>query len=86
MFNKKESLKSILSYARRKRRGKLNDELDNVLFLDYDGVINLDPNNYGKKCFDRDCIENVNRLCKKFNLKIVVISSWKKYENYEGLL
>ena len=77
-------LVKILRAAKKKR--KYFDQLDNILFLDYDGVINTDINNYGQLPFNKVCIDNVNRLCKEYNLKIVVISSWKKYANYIDIL
>jgi len=83
---KKNSVSSILKRAKRKRRKLLSDDLDNILFLDFDGVLNLDADNYGEKPFNSSCVENVNRLCRAYSLKIVVISSWKKYALYEEIL
>ena len=86
MIFRRNSLRKILKEAKKKRRSAISDDLDNVLFLDFDGVINIDVNNYGRKPFDPSCMENINRLCKTYDLRIVVISSWKKYPNYQKLL
>ena len=86
LFDRK-SLKRILSRARRKRIAELKDDLDNVLFLDYDGVVSLEFSmELLRSVMDKSCIENVNKLCKKFDLKIVVISSWKNESYYQDML
>ncbi len=81
-----ESLEKILKNNRKQQQKSLSEERDNVLFLDYDGVINIDPYNFGNKPYDEHCMANVNRLCKEFNLKIVVSSSWKNYPDYQSRL
>ena len=46
---------------------------DNLLFLDYDGVL---------ICPDEeieDYVKRLERLCKKYNLKVVISSSWREY-------
>ena len=78
------SIDRILNEAKRKR--KYFDQLDNILFLDYDGVVNTDYNNFGQEPFNTDCINNVNRLCKEFNLKVVISSSWRDYPNHLDIL
>lgn len=83
---RKNEIDNILLRSKRKRIKELSDELDNILFLDYDGVINLDINNYGHKTFDKNSIDNLNKFCHKHNMKIVVISSWRKYPNYKKIL
>lgn len=59
----------------------------NLLFLDFDGVINVPvldfdhltdeelSNLYNKANIDR--INNLNKLCKMFDLNIVISSSWR---------
>ena len=47
MIFKNNSLNAILKKAKQKRKKTLYDQTDNVLFLDYDGVINIDFNNFG---------------------------------------
>ena len=74
----------ILEEAKKNR--KSDEKLDNILFLDFDGVINISINNYKEKKFSKNCVNNVNRLCKKYNFKIVVISSWKEYVGYKEML
>ncbi|MBR0474873.1 MAG: hypothetical protein IJJ19_07700, partial [Erysipelotrichaceae bacterium] len=60
---------------------------DNILFLDYDGVVALDFSmELFRSIFDRHCIENVNKLCHEFDLKIVVTSSWRNEEDYKDML
>ena len=58
----------------------------NVLFLDYDGVINLITPDHRFIQFDRACIDNVSKLCRQFDLKIVVSSSWRYDDDYDQLL
>ncbi len=69
----------------------------NVLFLDYDGVVNVPMwNNEGTKCeygYPRQGKVNnfqacqwVSEFCQKFNYKIVVISTWRKRDNYKECL
>ena len=86
MFFKKNKIEQILKLNKKKRLKEISDSLDTIVFLDYDGVINLDLNNFGDKKFDINCINNLNRFCLKYNARIVVISSWRKYSNYEKLL
>ena len=73
--------------ARHKRISELKNELNNVLFLDYDGVVSLEFSmELLRSVMDKNCIENVNKLCKEFDLKIVVISSWKNESDYQDML
>ena len=86
-FRKDGSIERILKQQKKLRKGRyLPEDLDDVLFLDYDGVVNIDPENFGRDAFDHSCMENVNILCRRFGLKIVVISSWKHYPNRESIL
>ena len=86
MFFKKNKIDQILKLNKKKRLKELSDSLDTIVFLDYDGVINLDLDNKSKPFTNKNLINNLNKLCLEYNLKIVVISSWRKYSNYEELL
>lgn len=74
-----------------------NGDNMNVIFLDYDGVVNTpmwDKN--GKRCtyaFPSDnkvnnfqAIQWVSEFCQKFNYSIVVSSSWRTHKNYKECL
>ena len=82
----KKNIDKILKQNKKKRIKELSDELDNVVFLDFDGVINLDLNNYSGPFNNKELIDNLNKLCLENNFKIVVISSWRKYSNYKDIL
>lgn len=82
----KQRIDKILKRNKKKRRKELSDDLDNILFLDFDGVINLDLNNYSGPFKNSYLIENLNKICINYNFKIVVISSWRKYSNYKEIL
>ncbi len=87
LFHREEKLNRILEKAREKR-GSQSEEgrLMNILFLDFDGVLNI-PLKPGRPLgFDQDCMQNVNNLCHRFDLKIVVISSWKRGSDYRKIL
>ena len=69
----------------------------NVLFLDYDGVVNVPMwNDEGTKCEygypkqgrvnNFQACQWVSEFCQKFNYKIVVISTWRKRDNYKECL
>ncbi|MBQ1827234.1 MAG: hypothetical protein II126_04605 [Erysipelotrichaceae bacterium] len=87
LFRREDKLKRILEKAREKRSENSDEhEVVNVLFLDFDGVINI-PLKPGRPLgFDRECMENICRLCHRFDLKIVVISSWKRGSSYRQIL
>ena len=82
----KKNIDKILKQNKKKRIKELSDELDNVVFLDFDGVINLDLNNYSGPFNNKELIDNLNKFCLENNFKIVVISSWRKYSNYKDIL
>lgn len=86
MFFKKNNVDMILSKAKHKRVRELSNDLDNIVFLDFDGVINLDFNNYAGIFKVGEPINNLNKFCLENNFKIVVISSWRKYPNYKDIL
>ena len=69
----------------------------NILFLDYDGVVNTPMYVPGKdfprynfpvdnKVNNYQACRNVSLLCKHTNSKIVVSSTWRKYTNYKECL
>ncbi len=69
----------------------------NVLFLDYDGVVNTPMwDETGEKCtynFPQDnkvnnfqCVQWVSEFCQKYGYSIVVSSSWRNRENYRECL
>ena len=82
----KESIDTILKQNKKKRLKELSRNLDNIVFLDFDGVINLDLDNYSGPFTNKNLINNLNKLCLEYNLKIVVISSWRKYSDYREIL
>ena len=82
----KKNIKRILKKCKRKRIKELSNNLDNIVFLDFDGVINLDSDNYTGPFNNKDLIKNLNNFCLDNNFKIVVISSWRKYSNYKDIL
>lgn len=51
-----------------------------VLFLDFDGVLNLYPNPSRSGVFHKPCMYNLEMLLKRMpDVKIVVSSSWRTY-------
>lgn len=59
---------------------------ENILFLDYDGVINIEPDNFSGYLENPEAIYYINKLCLDNNFKIVVTSSWKTHPRYIELL
>lgn len=72
-----------------------------VMFLDYDGVVNTIQwvynketnkyeNNYGYprqgKVNNWQAVQWISELCQKFNIDIVVTSTWRMWENYKECL
>lgn len=53
-----------------------NEEFDNIVFLDIDGVMN-NQYNKGEYIFTKETVEVLNYLYEKFNIKIVLSSSWR---------
>jgi len=50
----------------------------NVVFLDFDGVITTNNTKY--RSFDPICIERLRTILDKTNSKIVISSSWRKFD------
>ena len=63
----------------------MENKIINLIF-DFDGVLNLDTNNYTDNFNCRIPIQNLNKFCIEQNFKIVVSSSWRKYSNYKDIL
>ena len=65
----------------------------NIIFLDIDGVLNSQnklieiynktgkPHSGNNFPFDEKCLENLKILVEETNAKIVITSTWRKYEN-----
>lgn len=83
---KKSRLDKILTQLKKSRRNYFSGELDNIVFLDFDGVLNLDINNYTGNFKAKEPMANLNKFCLENEFKIVVISSWRKSLNYKELL
>jgi len=70
----------------------------NIIFLDVDGVLNSQnklielynktgkPHSGNKFPFDENCLKNLKTLVKETNSKIVITSTWRKYEEKMNLL
>lgn len=54
-----------------------------IIFLDIDGVLNLDT--IRKKSFNKECVKNLNFIIKETNAKIVIISTWRLSMSLEEL-
>lgn len=85
MFNKSK-LERTLKQVMKNRNKYFSGELNNVVFLDFDGVLNLDINNYTGNFKAKEPMNNLNKFCIENEFKIVVISSWRKSLNYKELL
>ena len=87
MFKKKKSkLNIILRQITKNRDTYFSGELNNIVFLDFDGVLNLDINNYSGNLYAKIPMKNLNKFCLENEFKIIVISSWRKTLNYKELL
>lgn len=83
---KRSKLDKILNQIKKSRNNYFSGELNNIVFLDFDGVLNLDINNYTGNFKAKEPIENLNKFCLENEFKIVVISSWRKSLNYMEIL
>ena len=59
---------------------------ERIIFLDYDGVINIDPSNFNGYFDNPEAIRFLNKLCKDFEFEIVVTSSWRQHPEYKNFL
>ena len=85
-FSMKHSLRYILLRAKLLRLLSPGHPADDILFLDYDGVINTDYTITEGAILSRECLGNVSRLCLRFGLKIVVSSSWRSDPDHREYL
>lgn len=83
---KRSKLDKVLKQVKKSRSNYFSGELNNIVFLDFDGVLNLDINNYTSKFKAKEPIDNLNKFCLENEFKIVVISSWRKSLNYKEIL
>ena len=65
---------------------KDKSELDNVIFLDFDGVINIKSHYFNGTFENQDAIYYLNKLCLETGFKIVVCSSWRNHMDYKEFL
>ena len=61
-----------------------NENLDNIVFLDIDGVLNDMTSHYNYE-FNKEAIAILNDLYKKYNIKIVISSSWREAYTFQFL-
>lgn len=61
-------------------------EKDNVIFLDFDGVLNRKLSDFSESASNPEAVYYVNKLCLENNFKIVVCSSWRHRDNYKDIL
>ena len=57
----------------------------NVIFLDFDGVINIKTDNF-TTVQSEEAIKYLNKLCLETGFKIVVCSSWRDHMHYKKFL
>ena len=63
----------------------MSEEKINVVFLDFDGVLSTERSNFQDEIINQEALNNFNSLCLDNNLKVVISSSWRKYEGYRDL-
>jgi len=63
----------------------MKDEIIDVLFLDYDGVLNTEPHNFDLFCENDEAAYFISKLCLDNKLKIVVSSSWRNHPQYRDI-
>lgn len=83
---KRSKLDKVLKQLKKSKSNYFSGELNNIVFLDFDGVINLDTTNYTGNFKAKEPIANLNKFCIENEFKIVVISSWRKSLNYKEIL
>lgn len=57
-----------------------------VIFLDYDGVINIGDKKFDGQLNNPEAIMYLNKFCNEFNFDIVVTSSWRHHSGYKDFL
>lgn len=85
MFTRSK-LKKVLKQIKKNRSNYYSGELNNIVFLDFDGVLNLDITNYTGNFKAKEPMYNLNKFCLENEFKIVVSSSWRKSLNYKEVL
>lgn len=65
--------------------------MNNIVFLDIDGVLNytewyICPRNELKSDLDSFCIERIKVLCRITNSKIVISSDWRYSTGYKKII
>ena len=60
--------------------------MKNIIFLDYDGVINTNIQEFDGYFDNPEAIRYLNKLCKEFHFDIVVTSSWRHHSGYKDFL
>ena len=60
--------------------------MKNIIFLDYDGVINTKIEEFDGYFDNPEAIHYLNKLCKEFHFDIVVTSSWRHHSGYKDFL
>ena len=83
---KRSKLDRVLKQLKKSKGNYFSGDLNNIVFLDFDGVLNLDINNYTGNFKAKEPIANLNKFCIENEFKIVVISSWRKCLNYKEIL
>lgn len=83
---KRSKLDKVLKQLKKNRNNYFSGEMNNIVFLDFDGVLNLDITNYTGGFNAKEPIANLNKFCLENEFKIVVISSWRKSLNYKEIL
>ena len=63
----------------------MSKEKIDVVFLDFDGVLSTERSNFRDEIVNPDAISNFNALCLENDLKVVISSSWRKYDGYIDL-
>ncbi len=58
----------------------------NVIFLDFDGVINIKEDEFSTPHVSEEAIKYLNKLCLETGYKIVVCSSWREHIQYKKFL
>ena len=60
----------------------MSREKIDVVFLDFDGVLSTERSNFRDEIVNPDAISNFNALCLENDLKVVISSSWRKYDAF----
>lgn len=82
-----EEIKLLISIKNLLKENQKNFPQKNLLFLDFDGVINIPIKDYEQyneeelinlySFGNKTCMDNLNILCATFDFQIVISSSWR---------